>query len=153
MCLEESFAGKNSEIKIIFLKSFREFELMIFRILAKNVANITKAAFYLSRLTFCQKNVLEKKNSTLAVFQGKTLISSVWKSLAEISEGTYFAKKVIRIIYWIWERKFQTSLTKFPAELSKQHSTDPEDEFQERNCFWKYDFSNSPRNGEELFGL
>ena len=66
---------------------------MIFRILAKNVAHITKAAFYLSRVTFCQKNVLEKKNSTLADFQGKNLRISAGKCLEEISEGTNSAKK------------------------------------------------------------
>ena len=44
---------------------------MIFRILAKNVTNITKAAIYRSRLTFFQKNALEKKNSTVSDFQGK----------------------------------------------------------------------------------
>ena len=68
----------------------------------KNVANITKAAFYLSRLTFCQKNVLEKKNSTFAVFQGKILRISAGKCQEKISEGTNFAKEVIRIIYWPW---------------------------------------------------
>ena len=66
---------------------------MIFRILAKNFANITKAAFYLSRQTFCQKNVLEKNISTLADFWGKNLRISAAKSLEEIPEGTNFAKK------------------------------------------------------------
>ena len=66
---------------------------MIFRILTKTVANITKAAFYLSSLTFCQKNVLEKKISTLAVFRGKNLRMSAGKCLEESSEGTNFAKK------------------------------------------------------------
>ena len=66
---------------------------MIFKILAENVAKITKAAFYLSRLTFCQKTFLEKKKSTLAVFQGKNLRISAGKCLEEISEGTNSAKK------------------------------------------------------------
>ena len=66
---------------------------MIFRILAKNVANITKAAFYLYRLTFCQKKVMEKKNSTLADFQGKNFRFSAEKCQEEISGGTNFAKK------------------------------------------------------------
>ena len=43
---------------------------MIFRILAKNVANITKAAFYLSRLTFCQKNVFGEKEINTCGFSG-----------------------------------------------------------------------------------
>ena len=66
---------------------------MIFRILAKTVANITKAASYLSRLTFCQKNVFEKMNATLADFQGKNLGTSSGKCVQENSEGTNFAKK------------------------------------------------------------
>ena len=66
---------------------------MIFRILAKNFANITKAAFYLSRQTFCQKKFLEKNISTLADFWGKNLRISAAKSLEEIPEGTTFAKK------------------------------------------------------------
>ena len=81
---------------------------MIFRILAKNVANINKAAVCLSRLTFCQKNVLERMNSTLADFQGKNRRISSGKCVQEISEGTNFAKSVIRTIFWPWERKFQT---------------------------------------------
>ena len=66
---------------------------MIFRILAKTVAKITKAASYLSRLTFCHKTVLEKMNSTLADFQGKNLRTSSGKCVQENSEGTNFAKK------------------------------------------------------------
>ena len=111
---------------------------MIFRILAKNVANITKAAFYLYRLTFCQKKVMEKKNSTLADFQGKNFRFSAEKCLEEFSEGQILQKNVIRIIYWLWERKFQTFPQKIPAKLSERRSMYPEDEFQEINCFWKY---------------
>ena len=66
---------------------------MIFRILAKNVADITKAAFYLSRLTFCQKNVLEKNKSTLALFQGKNLRVSPEKCLEKKFWGNKFWKK------------------------------------------------------------
>ena len=120
---------------------------MIFRILAKNIANITKAAFYLSRITFCQKIVLEKKNSTLAVFQGKKLRSSARKCLEEISEGKILQKKVIRSIHWLWERKFQTFPRKFPAELSERHSTYPKDAIKDKKL-WKYTvlwFSRTPR--------
>ena len=46
-------------------------------------------------------------NSTLADFQGKNLRISSGKCVQEISEGTNFAKRVIRIIFWPWERKFQ----------------------------------------------
>ena len=82
---------------------------MIFRILAKNVANITKASFHFSRLTFCQKKkFLEKMNSTLADFQGKNIRISSGKCVQAIFEGTNFAKRGIRIIFWPWERKFQT---------------------------------------------
>ena len=66
---------------------------MIFRILAKNVANITKAAFYVSRITVCHNNDLVKKNSTVSEYQGKNLRISAGKSLEEISEGTNCAKK------------------------------------------------------------
>ena len=65
---------------------------MIFGILAENAANITKAAFYLSRLKFCRKNVLQIINSTLADFQGKNLRLSAEKSLEEISEGQILQK-------------------------------------------------------------
>ena len=65
---------------------------MIFGILAEDAANITKAAFYLSKLTFCQKNVLQRMNSTLADFKGKNFFSA-GKCLEEISEGTNCAKK------------------------------------------------------------
>ena len=67
---------------------------MIFGIVEKNFANITKAAFYLSRLTFCQKNVLERKNSTLADFQDKHLRLPAGKCMEENSEETNFAKNV-----------------------------------------------------------
>ena len=64
---------------------------MNFRILAKNVAIITKVAFYLSRLTIRQKIVFEKKNSTLSDFQGKNLKISAVKCLKENSDSTNFA--------------------------------------------------------------
>ena len=44
---------------------------MIFRILATNVANITKAAFYLSRLTFCQKMFWRKGIQHFRIFTEK----------------------------------------------------------------------------------
>ena len=46
-------------------------------------------------------------------------------------------KKVIRIIYWLWERKLQTFHQKFPEELSERHFTYPKDEFYEKKI-WKY---------------
>ena len=84
------------------------------------------------------KNFLEKKNSTHANFQGKSLRISAGKSLEEISEGTNVAKKGSSNHLLTLGEKFQTFLQKFPAVLSKQHSTNPEDEIQERKCFWKY---------------
>ena len=93
MCPEETFEGKNLSILNHFSPSVCDFELLIFRILSKKGASVTKAAFYLSRLTFCRKNVLEKKNSTLSDFQGKTRRLSAGKCLEEISEGTNFSLK------------------------------------------------------------
>ena len=111
------FRRKKFSNENLFSPTVCELVLMIFRILEKNVAITTKAAFYLSGLTFCQKNVLERMNSTLAVFQGKHLRLPAGKCIEEISEGTNFAKSVIRIIFWLWERKFQSFPQKFPAEL------------------------------------
>ena len=80
---------------------------MIFRILAKNVANITKASFHLSRLTSWQKKILEKMSSTLAEFQGKNVRISSGKCEEEFSEGTNFAKRVIRIIFDFGKESFK----------------------------------------------
>ena len=91
--VSEIFEGEKLPHQKKFFPSVSDFELLILRILAKNVANITKAAFYLSRLTFCQKKVMQKKNSTLVDFQGKNLRFSAEKWLEEISGGTNFAKK------------------------------------------------------------
>ena len=66
---------------------------MIFGIRAENAANITKAAFYVSRLTIYHNNVLVKKNSTASDYQGKNLRISAGKCLEEFSEGTNCAKK------------------------------------------------------------
>ena len=71
MCPQEIFEGKNFQIKIIFSPSVCDFELMIFRILAKNVASVTKAAFYLSRLTFCQKMFWRKRIQHFRIFREK----------------------------------------------------------------------------------
>ena len=119
MCPEGIFEGKNSQIKIIFLHQFVNLSWWFSGYLAKNFANITKAAFYLSRLTFCQKNVLEKKNSTLADFQGKNLRISGEKCLEGISEGTNFAKNVIRIFIDFGRESFKL----FPksSQQSCQH--------------------------------
>ena len=57
-------------------------------------------------------------NSTFADFQGKNLRLSAEKGLEEISEGTTFAKRVIRILFWLWDGKFQIFPQKFLAELS-----------------------------------
>ena len=58
-------------------------------------------------------------NSTLADFQvKKNLRLPAGKCMEEIFEETNFAKSLIRIIFWIWERKFQTFPQNFPAELS-----------------------------------
>ena len=73
MCPEEIFQGKYLSNWNQFFSSVWEFELLIFRILAKNVANITKAAFYVSILTNCHNNVLVKKNSNVSDYQGKNL--------------------------------------------------------------------------------
>ena len=66
---------------------------MIFKILAENVAKNTKAAFYLSRITFWQKKFLEKKNSTLAVFRGKNLRISARKCLEEVAPRKQILQK------------------------------------------------------------
>ena len=42
--------------------------------------------------------------------------------------NTFCIKKVIEIIFWLWQRKFQTFPQKFPEELSERHSTYTEDE-------------------------
>ena len=71
MCPEEIFEGKNFQIKTLFSPSVCDFELMIFRILAENVASVTKAAFYLSRLTFCQKMFWRKRLQHFRIFREK----------------------------------------------------------------------------------
>ena len=131
--VSEIFKGEKLPHQKKFLPSVSDFELLIFRILAKKVANITKAAFYLSRLRFCQKNVSEKKKSTFSDFQGKNFGGRLSKK--NFWGNKFCMKKVIRIIYWLCERKFQTFPKKFTAELSKQHSTYPDDEIQEKICF------------------
>ena len=112
-----------------FFSSVSDFELTIFRILTKNVAIITKAAFYMSRLTFCQKKGFGEIKFNVCGFSGKKSQNFGGKVSRRISEGTNFAKKVIRNIQWLWERKFRTFPQKFPAELSERHSTYPKDEF------------------------
>ena len=138
MCPQEIFEGRNFQIKIIFFPSVCDFELMIFRILAKNVASVTKAAFYLSRLTFWKKNFFGEKEFNTFGFSGKKSQNFGLRVSRKKSWGNKFCiKKVIQTFFWIWERKIQTLTRKFSAELSEQHSTYPEVEIQEKN-FWKY---------------
>ena len=142
MCPEELFEGKKFSKKNHFSPPVCNFELITFRILAKNVASVTNAAFYLSRVTFCQKNVLEEKNSTISHFQGINLRFSVgivgmivkpsfWVSRRQFLGNNTCIKEFSQTIFWLWERKFQTFTQNLLAELSEQHFTFPEDEVQE----------------------
>ena len=85
-------------------------------------------------------------NSTFAVFQGKNLRLSTGKCLEDISERTNFAKRVIRILFWLWDGKFQNFPQNFLAELSWRPPTYPKNESRKKN--WKYTvlcFSRTPR--------
>ena len=125
---------------------------MIFRILAINVANITKASSHFSRLTFCQKNVFGENEFNTFGFSGQKSQNFRSKvSKRKFWQHKFCIKKVIPIIYWLWERTFQTFTQKFPAEVSEQHSTYPEDECQERNV-GSIQFSDFPGHRAKIFG-
>ena len=66
---------------------------MIFRILAKNVANITKAAFYLSRLTFCRKKCFGENEINTCGFSWKTSQTFGGKVYRRNLWGNKFCKK------------------------------------------------------------
>ena len=92
---------------------------MIFRILAKNVANITKAAFYLFQTNILPKKCFREKEFNTWGFSGKKSQNFGGKMSRRIFWGNKFCKKCNSNIYWLWERKFQT----FPksSQQSCQH--------------------------------
>ena len=65
-----------------------------------------------------EKSFAENEFNTCGFSGKKILRLSVGKCLEEISEGKNFAKRVIRILFWLWDRKFQIFHQKFLAELS-----------------------------------
>ena len=82
---------------------------MIFRILTKNVPNVSKAAFYLSGPTICHKKCFGGKQINTFGFSGK----KSQNFNGQVSRRNFWGnklciKEVIQIIFWIWERKFQT---------------------------------------------
>ena len=125
---------------------------MIFRILAKNVANITEASFHLSRLKFCREKCFgEKEFNTFGLSGENSQNFGSRESKRNFWGNNFCIKKVIRIIFWLWERTFQTFTQKFPAEVSEQHSTYPEDECQERK-FGSIQFSDFLGHRAKSFG-
>ena len=71
----------------------------------------------------------EKEFNTFG-FSGKKSQNFTEKMSRRNFWGNKFCiKEVFQIIFWNWERKFQTFPQKFPAELSARHFTWPEDEF------------------------
>ena len=66
---------------------------MIFRIPAKNVANITKDSFHFSRLTFCRKNVFGENEFNTCGFSGKKPQNFVGKMCTRNFWGNKFCKK------------------------------------------------------------
>ena len=132
--------------------------------LGKELRSFIKAAFYVFGVTFCLKTVLEKMFNSFAVSAEN--FSQFWREIVELVVKHSFyvftrkfcgkknwRKKLFQIIFWLWERNFQTFTQKFLAELSKQHSAYPEDESQARKCFWKYTILHFPLLRAELFGL
>ena len=88
------------------------------------------------------KNVLVKQKPTLSGFQEK-ISETPWEFFGMIDKPSFWVsrrkfwgnktcmKELIQVIFWHWERKFQAFNQNLPAELSEQHSTYPEDDFQE----------------------
>ena len=74
---------------------------MIFRILAKNVASVTKAAFYLSRLTFCQTKWFGEKDINTFGFPGKITSEFPWKIVGMI----------VKPSFWVSRRKLRGNKT------------------------------------------
>ena len=54
---------------------------------------------------------------------------SFWVSRRKLWGNKTCIKELIQVIFWLWERKFQTFRQNLPAEPSEQHSTYPEDDF------------------------
>ena len=106
---------------------------MIFRILAKNGANITKASFHFSRLTFCQKKSFWRKwIQHLRIFREKISEfrrESVYK---QFLREQILQKGVFESFFDRGRESFKLS-QKFAAELSWRQPTYPKDEFLEKN--------------------
>ena len=54
---------------------------------------------------------------------------SFWVSRRKLWGNKTCIKELIQVIFWLWEKKFQTFSQNIPVEPSKQHSTYPEDDF------------------------
>ena len=93
MCPEEFFEGKNCKIKVNFLHQLVNLSCWFSRFWRKNVANITKAAFYLSRLTFCYKKCFGEKEFNTCGFSGKKSQISGGKVSGRNFWGNNFCKK------------------------------------------------------------
>ena len=74
-----------------------------------------------------------KRFQHLRIFRGKISEFRRRSVYKKILREQNLQKKVIRIIYWLWERKFQYFPQKFAAELSERHSRYPKDEFRKKN--------------------
>ena len=138
MCPEEIFKRRNFRIKISFLNQFFNLSWWFSGSWRKIPQISPKLHSTCPDYRFVKKLFWSKEFQHFQFFREKPQDFG-----GKVSKGYFWANKfciyiVIRIIYWIWERKFQTFPKNLPAELSKQHSTYPEDEFRERNCFWKY---------------
>ena len=128
MCPEATFEGKNFQIKIISLHLFVNLS-WCFSGFWQKCRKYHQSGVLLVETNILPKNYFGEIEFNTCGFSGETLKTSAGKCLEESSEITNFAEKIIRIIYWLWERKFQTFPQKFPAELSERHFTYPKNEF------------------------
>ena len=88
---------------------------MIFRILAKNVANITKAALYLSRLTICQKKCFGEKEFNTCGFSGKISYKFGGKVSKTNFRGIKLCKKGNSNLFLTLGEKVSNFSPKFPS--------------------------------------
>ena len=117
--------------------------------LGKKIRSVSKAAIYVSAGTFCLNTVSEKKVQHFCIFSKKILLILGRDCLLDCQtfllrvhrnflreEKT--EKKVILIPFFTLGKKFSNFCPKVPSRAVRAAFLYPEDEFQERNCFWKY---------------
>ena len=98
---------------------------MTFRILAKNFASVTKAAFYFSSVTFCQKKVSEKKNQHFRISRKKILRNSVRNCWHDYQTFLLIAQKKILRKQHLHKRVLSNHFLTLGEKVSNFHPKSP----------------------------